>query len=137
MSGVDGISAATRNFCILDAAQFVVLLPQIGLEDLCRCQEAENRDIPFRGAADFFFREDRHRTGQHTGAESAHPSCRESSAQEETAVTNIFRLLCIVSHKTLFPRRSSIRLYDRLFRVTNWARDAQAWDNPVSKGWRM
>jgi hypothetical protein len=40
--GVGRIPGPTRDFVVLDAAEFVVLLPQIGFDDFCCRKEPEN-----------------------------------------------------------------------------------------------
>jgi hypothetical protein len=42
------IAASTWNFAVLDAAELVVLPPQIGLEELGRSKELEDRDVALR-----------------------------------------------------------------------------------------
>jgi hypothetical protein len=49
--GVVGIAAPAGDLGVLDPGELVVLLPHIGLEDLGRCQEAENRRISLGQAA--------------------------------------------------------------------------------------
>ena len=41
--GVGGVAAAARDLAVLDAAEFVVLLPEVGLEDFGRRQKPEDR----------------------------------------------------------------------------------------------
>jgi hypothetical protein len=49
-----GLAAgATRQFAVPDSSEFVVLLPQIGLEDLEGCEKAQDGDIAFREPAAF------------------------------------------------------------------------------------
>ena len=43
--GVVRVAAAARDLAVLDAGELVVLLPQIGLDDLGRSQEPENRRV--------------------------------------------------------------------------------------------
>jgi hypothetical protein len=43
--GVGGVSAAAGNFVVLDAAEFVVLLPEIGFEDLGSGEEPQDGRI--------------------------------------------------------------------------------------------
>jgi len=43
--GVGRVPASTWHFAVLDPAELVVLLPQVGLENLGRRQELQNRDV--------------------------------------------------------------------------------------------
>ncbi len=43
--GIETAAAAARNFAVLDAAQFVVLLPEIGLENFGSCQKTQDGDV--------------------------------------------------------------------------------------------
>ena len=49
--GVGGVAASAGDFAVLDAGELVVLLPQVGLEDLGRGQEPENRRVALGEAA--------------------------------------------------------------------------------------
>ena len=49
--GIGGVAAAAGDFAVLDAAQFVVLLPGVGLERLERGQETQNCRVPRRETA--------------------------------------------------------------------------------------
>ena len=49
--GVGRVPASAGDFAVLDAGELVVLLPQIGLDDLGRSQEAENRRVSLRKTA--------------------------------------------------------------------------------------
>ena len=51
LGGVDGVPAAARDLAILDPAKFVVLDPEVGLQDLSRGGEPEQRRVPFCQAA--------------------------------------------------------------------------------------
>ena len=42
-SGVGRVAAAARDLSVLDAGQLVVLLPEVGLEDLRRGKEPQDR----------------------------------------------------------------------------------------------
>ena len=59
MSGREGTPAAAWDFAVLNASQFVVLLPQIGFDDFDRSQEPENGDVSFGETATTFFGEGR------------------------------------------------------------------------------
>ena len=48
--GVGRVTASTRNFAVLDSGELVVLLPQVGLENLRRGQELQNRHVPLAEA---------------------------------------------------------------------------------------
>jgi hypothetical protein len=48
---VGRIAAAAGDFAVLDPGELVVLLPDIGLDDLGGGQEAKNRRVAFRQAA--------------------------------------------------------------------------------------
>ena len=52
--GVRRVTASTRYFAVLDPAELVVLLPQVGLEKLGRSQELENRHVPFGEAVTLY-----------------------------------------------------------------------------------
>src|SRR6266478_7774877 len=43
--GVEAAAAASGDFAVLNAGEFVVLLPEIGFEDFSRRQKAQNGDI--------------------------------------------------------------------------------------------
>ena len=43
--GVRGVLRPAGDFAVLDAAQFIVLLPQVRLDDLQRCQELKDSQI--------------------------------------------------------------------------------------------
>ena len=43
--GVDWITSSTRDFAVLDACEFVVLEPKVGLEYFRRCCEPEQRRV--------------------------------------------------------------------------------------------
>ena len=43
--GEGAIPPAARDLAVLDAAEFVVLLPEIGFEQLCGGEELENRGV--------------------------------------------------------------------------------------------
>ncbi len=58
-SGVGWTPAPAWDFAVLDASQFVVLLPQIGFEDFGRRQEPENGLVSRCETATFFFGEGR------------------------------------------------------------------------------
>src|SRR5207237_10898438 len=47
-SGVGWISGSAGDFGVLDAAEFVVLLPQIGFDDFCCRQESKNVRVSHR-----------------------------------------------------------------------------------------
>src|SRR5258705_3179499 len=49
--GVGRIPASPWNFAVLDAGEFVVLLPQICFDDFCRRQESENVRVSLRKTA--------------------------------------------------------------------------------------
>ena len=49
--GIGRIPGSARNFVVLDAAEFVVLLPQIGFDDFCCRQESENVRVSLRETA--------------------------------------------------------------------------------------
>ncbi len=69
------VAAAARYFPVLNSAQLVVLLPQVGLENLRRGQEPQNRRV---AVAEGALAECRSRgqpgRSQHTGAEHARTS---------------------------------------------------------------
>ena len=44
--GIGVIPDSTRDFGVLDAAEFVVLLPQISFDDFCCSQEPKNGRVP-------------------------------------------------------------------------------------------
>ena len=51
-SGIGRIPGSPWDFVVLDSAEFVVLLPQIGFDDFCCRQESENvRVVPRETAA--------------------------------------------------------------------------------------
>src|SRR5690348_4938039 len=56
---VGSTAASAWNFAILDASQFVVLLPQVTFDDFDRSQETENRHISHGETATAFFGEGR------------------------------------------------------------------------------
>ena len=81
---VIGIATAAGHFAVLDAAELVVLLPGIGLEDLGRGEELENRRVS-RGEAAACKR--RRRIGQQPpGADS---SCSGRGALEQEGATGV------------------------------------------------
>src|SRR5881275_516366 len=43
--GIGRVAASTRYFAVLDPAKLVVLLPQVGLENLGRGEELQNRHV--------------------------------------------------------------------------------------------
>src|SRR6266436_5348414 len=49
--GVGRIPGPAGDFVVLDSAEFVVLLPQIGLDDFCCRQESENVRVSPRETA--------------------------------------------------------------------------------------
>jgi hypothetical protein len=49
--GVGRTVASTRDLAVLDPGELVVLLPDIGLDDLDRGHQAENRRVAFGQAA--------------------------------------------------------------------------------------
>jgi len=49
--GVGRIAASAGNFAVLDPGELVVLLPEVGLDQLGRGQEAQNRRVAFGEAA--------------------------------------------------------------------------------------
>jgi hypothetical protein len=51
--GIGLVPAASRNLAVLDTGELVVLLPEIGLDDLCGTEEAEDRCISTGKAAAF------------------------------------------------------------------------------------
>jgi hypothetical protein len=58
-SDVGGTAASPWDFAALDASQFVVLLPQIALDDFDRSQEPENGHVSVCETATAFFGEGR------------------------------------------------------------------------------
>jgi hypothetical protein len=94
--GVGRVPGSAGNFTVLDAGELVVLLPQIGLENLGRSQEPENRRVPPREPAVFVVGfvglvplvvllagEGRRPFGHQPGARSC-GSCRGPCEQERT-----------------------------------------------------
>ena len=49
--GIGWIPSSPWNFAVLDAGEFVVLLPQIGFDDFCCRQESENGRVSLRKTA--------------------------------------------------------------------------------------
>jgi hypothetical protein len=80
---VQSAAASTWNLAVLDAAELVVLLPEIRLEDLERREKLENRIIT-RCEAACCFRERRQGTRQHSGARGRR-SYGKSFEQERTS----------------------------------------------------
>jgi hypothetical protein len=56
-SDVGSTAAAPWDFAVLDASQFVVLLPQVTFDDFDRGQEPENGDVSFGETATALFGE--------------------------------------------------------------------------------
>jgi hypothetical protein len=82
--GVGRIPASAGDFTVLDAAELVVLLPRIGLEDLGRGQELENRRVS-RGQAAARVR--RRRIGQQPPR--ANSSCSDCGAFEQEGAPGV------------------------------------------------
>ena len=80
-SGVGWISGSAGDFGVLDAAEFVVLLPQIGFDDFCCRQESKNVRVSHREI------NTRARSGGISQQSGADGSCSdgERSAQKGTA----------------------------------------------------
>src|SRR6266702_4945591 len=79
-SGVGGTPAPPWDFAVLDASQFVVLLPEIGFEDFGRRQEPENGRVSRCETATTFFSEGRYPIDHEGGADGSCSSYRESRA---------------------------------------------------------
>ncbi len=58
-SDVGSTAASPLDFAVLDASQFVVLLPQIAFDDFDRSQEPENGHVSLGETATAFFGEGR------------------------------------------------------------------------------
>jgi hypothetical protein len=87
--GVGRVAAAAGDFAVLDAGELVVLLPQIGLEDLGRGQEPENRLVSRGEAA---MRQGRCGIGQQRPRADGSRSDRGSLEQEGAAIGQMLRL---------------------------------------------
>ena len=84
--GVGRVPASAGNFAVLDAAELVVLLPQIGFDDFCCRQESENGRVSLRETATRTYRWD---ISQQPSADGP-CSDGERSAQKGTAADRIF-----------------------------------------------
>jgi hypothetical protein len=82
---------STWDFAVLDASQFVVVLPQIALEDFDRSQESKNGYVSPCEIASSFFCESRQPIGQQSGADGSCSSYHQSLEQKGTAASSIFR----------------------------------------------
>src|SRR5262249_50072696 len=53
---IEWIPTAAWYFAVLNAPEFVVLHPEIGFQDFCRCADPRPRRLPWSESASFFFR---------------------------------------------------------------------------------
>jgi hypothetical protein len=88
-------AAAVRKLVVLDAAELVVLLPQIGLDDFKRGEKAQNADIAVRDAVVVESR-GRQRVAQHGGPDNA--GSRQSAAQHGAARQGFSKLPDSLQH---------------------------------------
>src|SRR5579871_3122967 len=96
----------TWNFAILNASQFVILLPQIGFDDFSCRQKAKDGNISFREIAIPVspFGKDRRSIRQQPYAESACSSNRETFTQKGTTAGNNFRVFSNMLHELFLVR---------------------------------
>jgi hypothetical protein len=86
---VDFAAAAARDLAVLDAAELVVLLPEIRLEDLGGSEEAEDRDVA-RGERVFAFQREGGRRASER-AEARRSPGRGSRRQERSTTQTSIR----------------------------------------------
>jgi hypothetical protein len=102
--GVIGIPGSAGNFAVLDPGELVVLLPEIGLDDLGCGEELENRRVALCQAA---FCECLRRLEQQTSRAEARRSNRGAALQQEGPAAGQMLRLFVRFHDLLLPEFAS------------------------------
>src|SRR5437764_343918 len=96
------------DFAVLDAAEFVVLLPQIGLDNLGRRQEAQDGRVPFLELVPVGCGDGRSPIGPQPGADRAGAE-REARAQDGATTDSVFGTVRSRFHAPVLLRLSHVQ----------------------------